>query len=414
MHLALSLAHRLLIPLAGLALFCAVLVSLPAAARAQDGVPAVSDELLEEALSLAGGNRGELEAALSWCIQKPYSMQAMRFLIANLPLADLGVITDELLIEHVELAIVVSAEMPYAAHYDEATWAHYVLAPRVSQEPLEPWRGYFYGELAEQVRGCETLQAATVRVKDWVWQRIKFKQTQRRDQGPLTTLRGVYGRCEELMTVEICALRAVGIPARNAFCPWWAHCDNNHAWTEVRMDNGRWYPAGSIKEETDFGSTWEQSAARGAPIVCSMCFGLPEGMGPEVLRSVSDAGARYAQINGIGSYREPATLRLDLLPAAVAVSDPDRSYKADDSIEHHVFVHVFNYGALRPIAKVPLSPEAEVTIQLGAGRYVLSTDLPVASRAIWVDLTSGETAELDWLDAPEWGEELILEFPKDP
>ena len=264
--------------------------ALPAAARAQDGVPAVSDELLEEALSLAGGNRGELEAALSWCIQKPYSMQAMRFLIANLPLADLGVITDELLIEHVELAIAASAEMPYAAHYDEATWAHYVLAPRVSQEPLEPWRSYFHDALADEVRECETLQAATVRVKQWVWQRIKFKQTQRRDQGPLTTLRGVYGRCEELMTVEICALRAVGIPARNAFCPWWAHCDNNHAWTEVLMDNGRWYPAGSIKEETDFGSTWEQSAARGAPIVCSMCFGLPEAGGLEVLLEVTQLG----------------------------------------------------------------------------------------------------------------------------
>lgn len=414
MHLALSLTRRLTAVAATLLLLGAAFAVLPDEARAQHGIPAVSDELLEEALGLAGGNRGELEAALDWCIQKPYSMQAMRFVVANLPLADLGVITEGQLIEHVELAIVVSAEMPYAANYDEATWAHYVLAPRVSQEPLEPWRSYFHDELAEQVRGCETLQAATVRVKDWVWQRIKFKQTQRRDQGPLTTLRGTYGRCEELMTVEICALRAVGIPARNAFCPWWAHCDNNHAWTEVLMDNGRWYPAGSIKEETDFGSTWEQSAARGAPIVCSMCFGLPEGLGPQVLRSVDDAGARYAQINGIGSYREPATLTLDLLPAAVAVSDPDRSYKADDSIEHYVFVHVFNYGALRPIAKVPLSPEAEAAIQLGAGRYVLSTDLSVASRAVWADVKTGETVEIDWLDAPAWGEELILEFPKDP
>jgi len=414
MHLVHSLIQRLLPLAAALMLLGAVFVSLPQAASAQDGIPQVSDELLEEALSLAGGNRGELEAALGWCNQKPYSMQAMRFVIANLPLADLGVITDDLLIEHVELAIVVSGEMPYAASYDEATWAHYVLAPRVSQEPLEPWRSYFHKALADEVRDCQTLQAATVRVKQWVGQRIKFKQTQRRDQGPLTTLRGTYGRCEELMTVEICALRAVGIPARNAFCPWWAHCDNNHAWTEVLMDNGRWYPLGSIKEETDFGSTWEQSAARGAPIVCSMCFGLPDSMGPEVLRSKRDTGARYAQINGIDSYRDPATLTLDLLPAVVAVSDPDRSYKADDTIEHFLFVHVFNYGALRPVAKVPLSPEAEVSIQLGSGRYVLSTDAPVASRAVSADVSTGETVDLDWLDLPEWGEELILEFPKDP
>jgi hypothetical protein len=145
-----------------------------------------------------------------------------------------------------------------------------------------------------------------------------------------------------------------------------------------------------------------------------MCFGLPEDVGAELLRSKPVAGARYAQINGIGSYREPATLTLDLLPAVVAVSDPDRSYKADDSIEHHLFVHVFNYGAMRPVAKVPLSSEGKATVQLGAGRYVLSTDVPVETRAVWVELESGKPLSLDWLDAPAWEEELILEFPRDP
>ena len=316
MHLVHSLIQRLLPLAAALKLLGAVFVSLPQAASAQDGIPQVSDELLEEALSLAGGNRGELEAALGWCNQKPYSMQAMRFVIANLPLADLGVITDDLLIEHVELAIVVSGEMPYAASYDEATWAHYVLAPRVSQEPLEPWRSYFHKALADEVRDCQTLQAATVRVKQWVGQRIKFKQTQRRDQGPLTTLKGGYGRCEELMMVEICALRSIGVPARNAFCPWWAHCDNNHAWTEIMVDGGIWMNAGCVTLDPEPKENWEVKACRGAPIVCTMCFGLPEELGPDVVSYEDEVGARYARINNITSYRTGGRLVADLYEAS--------------------------------------------------------------------------------------------------
>ena len=50
------------------------------------------------------------------------------------PLADLGAISTELLVEHVRLATQVRREMPFAQEYSEAVWAHYVLAPRVSQD----------------------------------------------------------------------------------------------------------------------------------------------------------------------------------------------------------------------------------------------------------------------------------------
>jgi hypothetical protein len=262
------------------------------------------------------------------------------------------------------------------------------------------------------VSECRTLREAIVAVKQWVWERISFKQTQRRDQGPLTTLKGRYGRCEELMTVEICALRSVGIPARNAFCPWWAHCDNNHAWTEAYCD-GVWQPSGTIELDPEEGHTWEMDACLGAPIVCTMCFGLPAEMGPEVLRYEDAIGARYAQINNIGSYRRTGMLRLDLLPAIVATSDPNRSYKADDSIDHYVYIHVYNYGALRPVAKLTLDDTAAAAIELGAGRYVLSTDAPVAKRAVWADVVTDADVLLDWAEAPEVEQELLLEFPRD-
>lgn len=388
--------------------------SQPASAEApaSSGVPPVTDAELEQALTLAGANRPELDNALSHFAGDAFATSALRFVIVSLPLADLGAMSGDLLIEHVALALKVREEMPYATEYGDATWAHYVLAPRVSQEPLEPWRSYFYGELAGEAGECATLREAIVAVKQWVWERIKFKQTQRRDQGPLTTLKGVYGRCEELMTVEICALRSVGVPARNAFCPWWAHCDNNHAWTEVYCD-GVWQPSGTVELDPATGHTWEMDACLGAPIVCTMCFGLPAQLGPDVISYEVEIGARYAQLNNIGAYRDTGRLQVDLLPAIVETSDPDRSYKADDSIDYYVNVHVFNYGALRPVAKLRLDDASQVQVELGAGRYVLSTDAPVKNRSVWIDLPVHVDLQVDWTAAEPVGEELVLEFPKD-
>jgi len=390
------------------------LVSPPVGAQASTsaGIPPVSDAELEQALTLAGANRAELEGALAHFTADAFATDALRFVIVSLPLADLSAMSAGLLIEHVDLALKARAEMPYSAEYDAATWAHYVLAPRVSQEPLEPWRSYFYTELADRTRECATLREAIVAVKQWVWERIKFKQTQRRDQGPLTTLKGVYGRCEELMTVEICAMRSVGVPARNAFCPWWAHCDNNHAWTEVYCD-GVWQPSGTVELDPAAGHTWEMDACLGAPIVCTMCFGLPAQLGPEVISCEDEIGARYAQINNIGAYRQTGRLWLELLPAIVETSDPDRSYKADDSVDYYVYVHVFNYGALRPVAKLKLDDGSQAVVELGAGRYVLSTTAPVQHPSVWVDLPVLADLQVDWAEAEPLGDELVLEFPKD-
>lgn len=375
-------------------------------------IPAISDVELDAAIELAGANRGELEAALDYCLQKPFTMEAMRFLIANLPLADLGSISMQMLIETVELAMEAYFNHDYA-DYDAATWAHYVLPPRNSQEPLSNWRPYFKAELEELVADCATLEKAAIIVNKWCGERVGFKQTQRRDQGPLTTLKSGYGRCEEMVIVYVCACRSVGIPARQASCPWWSWSDNNHAWVEVLGSDGRWHYVGGCEPRDILDDAWYNTAVKRAPIVGSRCFGLPEEMGPEVLRYNDEPGARYCQINSISFYRSTSVLRVELLNAVSAMSDPDRSYKADDSIDHWLYVYVFNFGALRPIVKVLVDDSCAATIELGAGKYVLSTDLPVAEPMVWAEVTDGEETTIDWLDAPVVPADFILEFPAD-
>ena len=393
------------------------LVALSLPVRAADtlpgDIPEVSSADIYQALTLAGSNRGELEAALDHCRQMPYTMAAMRFVVASLPLADLGVITTDELVEHVEMAIQARAEAPYGLHYTDAVWAHYVLPPRVSQEPLSRWRPYFHRELAPLVADCETLQDAAIIVDAWVSERTAFKQTQRRDQGPLVTLKSGFGRCEELMMVQVCAMRSVGIPARNAFCPWWAHCDNNHAWTEVYCSDGAWHMADSGAIVGFSGTSWVTPTAKGAPIVCSMCFGLPgEGEAGELVNSRGSVGARYAMLNSIDAYRTTARLNIDFNNCLDA-ADPPPALDADgEEIEYKVYVHVFNYGALRSVARLPVGTDWTASVELGAGRFVLTTNIPGVEREVYVDLVPGESVDLDWDAAEVPGGEFVLEFPK--
>lgn len=146
------------------------------------GIPAVSDADVAAAVDLAGGNRAELEAALAYFPAGSTELAALRFVVANLPLADLGCITSAELTGNVELALAAWRDLPFEPFYDGATWAHYVLPHRVSQEPLEPWREHFYTQLAPLVADCATPEEAWRVVFDWCGQRAGFKQTQRRDQ----------------------------------------------------------------------------------------------------------------------------------------------------------------------------------------------------------------------------------------
>ena len=43
------------------------------------------------------------------------------------------------------------------------------------------------------------------------------------------------------------ACRSVGIPARQAYCPYWAVGDDNHAWAEVLGSDGRWHFTGGCE-----------------------------------------------------------------------------------------------------------------------------------------------------------------------
>ncbi len=372
-------------------------------------LPSVSDGELEQVLLLAGSNRAQLEQALFSCQQKPFTMEAMRFLIANLPAADLGVIQAGQLEQHVELAMAARGAFGYAQAYDDATWAHYVLPPRVSQEPLSPWRPYFMEQLRGEVADCATLEDAALKVNAWCGKRVTYKPTQARDQGPLVTLKSGYGRCEEEVIFFISACRSVGIPARQAYCPYWSVGDDNHAWAEVLGSDGRWHYTGACEPAPQLDSAWFDSTVKNAPLVVSVCYGLPGSTdlrwgsvtvneSEEEVLSLQDApGARFCLLNSTANYRQTGRITLEAdVPNAAA----------------RLGVYVFNYGALRLIARVPYRMGA-ASIALGPGTYVLSTASSTGPAAMLFEVEPGVESRFVWAAQPPLPAELVLHFPAD-
>ncbi|MEG1528311.1 MAG: transglutaminase-like domain-containing protein [Clostridia bacterium] len=72
-------------------------------------------------------------------------------------------------------------------------------------------------------------------------------------------VRGV-GRCGEETVLLVSVLRSLCVPSRQVYCPYWSHCDDNHAWVEVYA-NGKWSFLGACEpaEQLDYG--WFASTA---------------------------------------------------------------------------------------------------------------------------------------------------------
>lgn len=112
----------------------------------------------------------------------------------------------------------------------EDIYLQYVVPLRVEDEPLQPFRRKLLEEIGPRLDSLHSLAQAALEVNFYLGERVGFKSTDRRDQGPLTTLSSGFGRCEELMILAVDAMRSVGTPARGVWVPAWSVSDNNHFW----------------------------------------------------------------------------------------------------------------------------------------------------------------------------------------
>lgn len=299
---------------------------------------------------------------------------SLGFLLANMPMVDLGAMRAPWLIENVRLSDEVRAKAGWSGQLSDELFQRYVLPHRVSQEPVDLrlysdregdsgpthgsyWRTILAAELWPRVRHLPMYEAAQ-EVNRWCWEVSGFSaDSSARDQGPLTTIQREFGRCEEGVILHVCAARAVGIPARSCHTPYWAVNDNNHAWVEVWAD-GRWWFLGGGEVAGELNQTWFVGPASRAGIVISAAFGdVPDGGAERVYRRLGDV----TLMNSTHVYGDVCEVGVELpegLPGGFSCE---------------VSAHVINFGTPRSIASFSSSS----TIELGGGDYLLTADTPL-------------------------------------
>jgi len=201
----------------------------------------VGDEVLPayqagvaSALGVAGGNRAELEKALSE-VPKIHS-KAMQFLIAHMPASDAKQVKASLLLNNVAWAYKARESFPWAKEVPEDVFFNDVLPYASLNEPRDDWREDFFKRFSKHVKGAKSQREALEMVNQHIVKEVKVEYNTKRkraDQSPYESMEQGMASCTGLSILLTDAFRAVGIPSRVAGIPAWTTKPGNHNWVEV-------------------------------------------------------------------------------------------------------------------------------------------------------------------------------------
>lgn len=279
----------------------------------------------------------------------PYEREALEFLYAYMPLADIADYPGEFHLMNVRASQKAAEEMPWGKTVPEELFRHFVLPVRVNNEPLDSARVVFYGELKNRVKAL-SLYDAILEVNHWCHEKAIYTPSDARTSSPLATVRTAYGRCGEESTLLVAALRSVGIPARQVYTPRWAHTDDNHAWVEAWAD-GKWYFLGACEPEPVLNLGWFNAPASRGMLMHTKVFGRYEGA--EEVMSVTP---NYTEINVIENYAPTAK-------AVVTVVDEQGTPVTDACVEFKLY----NYAEFYTVARKQTDAEGKAFLTAGKG-----------------------------------------------
>lgn len=278
-----------------------------------------------------------------------YEREALEFLYAYMPLADIADYPGEFHLMNVRASQKAAEEMPWGKVIPEKVFRHFVLPVRVNNEHLDSARVVFYEELKNRVKSL-SLYDAILEVNHWCHEKAIYTPSDARTSSPLATVRTAYGRCGEESTFLVAALRSVGIPARQVYTPRWAHTDDNHAWVEAWAD-GKWYFLGACEPEPVLNLGWFNAPASRGMLMHTKVFGRYEG--EEEVMSVTP---NYTEINVIDNYSPAAR-------GTVAVVDEQGKPVADA----HVEFKLYNYAEFYTVARKQTDAEGKTFLTAGKG-----------------------------------------------
>ena len=276
--------------------------------------------------------QGELFTIRDDASLSTYEQEALEFLYAYMPLADITDYPGEFHLMNIRASQRAAEEMPWGKTIPEDLFRHFVLPVRVNNEQLDSARVVFYKELKDRVKSL-SLYDAILEVNHWCHEKAVYMPSDARTSSPLATVSTAYGRCGEESTLLVAALRSVGIPARQVYTPRWAHTDDNHAWVEAWAD-GKWHFLGACEPEPVLDLGWFNAPASRGMLMHTKVFGRYEGK-----EEVMSVNPTYTEINVIDNYAPTAR-------AKVMVKDEAGNPVPDACVEFKLY----NYAEFYTVA----------------------------------------------------------------
>ena len=121
----------------------------------------------------------------------------------------------------------------------------WVLPDRVIDERADDWRPEFERRFRPIVKDAKTATEAVQKINAVIWDELDVHYSTERDianQSPFHSMRIHKASCTGMTILQVCAYRAVGIPARLVGCNWTTQ-PGNHSWPEF-YDAGVWHHFG--------------------------------------------------------------------------------------------------------------------------------------------------------------------------
>lgn len=240
--------------------------------RARANLLAAPDGGRELAAALEALGEGSLGTECQWAALWLLSrMERMAFhRQSGTAVPDVQAADAQLFFENVFFAVNARRRFPWGREAGDKDFLQHVLSPRGTSEPLQRWRRHFFEALAPELEGVTDAKAAVALARSCGSAFFQYEgATTWEDFGMLTALAVHEGRCEDCSNVENALLRAVGFPACQAFTPWWANGNGNHAWTVIPSLDGARNGNGARAAKV-FVKTWdglEDVTAKNTPVV---------------------------------------------------------------------------------------------------------------------------------------------------
>lgn len=317
-----------------------------------DALRQYAEAAWREARSAMGGLGARYESAIAVLENEEQILTELA--LGTLPVSDTAAEDAfPVLLSYVRHALFLRRNVLACSCLPEDIFLHDVFYPRINNETLVDCRPFFYAMLAPLVEGLSASEAILA-VNRWCAEQMTYETTDGRTMDPMTAWRCGRGRCGEESTFAVSALRSVGIPARQIYAPWWAHCDDNHAWVEAYAD-GSWHFLGACEPEPILDRGWFSSASSRAMMTCCRRFFdfTGEALGAEALTQRLGICATY---NRTARYARTAALRLTVL---------NREGKACPGAA--VRFYVMNMAAPAQIAALEADTSGAVTLETGLG-----------------------------------------------